>query len=77
MERTRNSYLVIYNDTYMAKIHQDEYSIRNMQVVSSNRVHSTHSCDANKCGIFKPFFRLSDKRFPMLNIKKKIQKDKS
>ena len=50
----------------MANIHQEQHSIRNMQVVSSNRVHSTHSCEANKCWIFKPFFRLSDKRF--LNI---------
>ena len=33
----------------MANIHQDGSSIRNMQVVSSNRVHSTHSCEANKC----------------------------
>ena len=42
--------------TYMANIHQEQPSIRNMQVVSSNRVHSTHSCEANKCRIFKPFF---------------------
>ena len=42
--------------THMANIHQEQLSIRNMQVVSSNRVHSTHSCEANKCRIFKPFF---------------------
>ena len=58
----------------MANIHQDGNSIRNIQVVSSNLVHSTHLCEANKCQIFKPFFCLSDKRFPMLNIKKKLQK---
>ena len=42
--------------SYMANIHQDGHSIRNIQVVSSNRVHSTHLCEANKCPIFKPFF---------------------
>ena len=41
---------------HMANIHQDGHSIRNIQVVSSNRVHSTHFCEANKCRIFKPFF---------------------
>ena len=56
---------------HMANIGQEQPSIRNMQVVSSNRVHSTQSCEANKCRIFKPFFCLSDKRFPMLKIKKK------
>ena len=40
---------------HMANIHQEQPSIRNMPVVSSNRVHSTHSCAANKCRIFKPF----------------------
>ena len=40
----------------MANIHQDGHSIRNIQVVSSNRVHSTPLCEANKCRIFKPFF---------------------
>ena len=40
----------------MANIHQEQPSIRNMQVVSSNRFHSTHSCEAIKCRIFKPFF---------------------
>ena len=55
---------------HMANIHQDGHSIKNMQVVSSNRVDSTHSCEANKCRIFKPYFYLSDKMFSMLNIKK-------
>ena len=41
---------------HMANIHQDGNSIRNIQLVSSNRVHSTHFCEANKCRIFKPFF---------------------
>ena len=41
---------------YMANIHQDGHSIRNIQVVSSNRVQSTHFCEANDCRIFKPFF---------------------
>ena len=53
-------------DDHMADIHQEQPSIRNMQVVSSNRAHSTQSCEANECRIFKPFFCLSDKRF--LNI---------
>ena len=39
----------------MANIPQDRLSIRNIQVISSNRVHSTHQCEANKCWIFKPF----------------------
>ena len=41
---------------YMAYIGQEQPSIRNMQLVSSNCVHSTHLCEANKCWIFKPFF---------------------
>jgi len=62
---------VLVTFVHMANIHQDGNSIRNIQVVSSNRVHSTHLCEANKCQIFKPFFVcFSDKRFPMLNIKK-------
>ena len=40
----------------MANIHQDGHSIRNVQVVSSNRVHSTLLCEANKCRIFIQFF---------------------
>ena len=60
----------------MANIHQDGNSIRNIQVVSSNRVHSTHLCEANKCWIFKPLFCLSDKRCLMLIIKTKIEEDK-
>ena len=62
---------------YMANMHQDGSSIRNMQMVSSNRVHSTHSCEANKCPIFKLFFCSSDKRCLMLIIKKKVEEDKS
>ena len=54
----------------MANIHQELNSIRNMQVVSSNRFHSNHSCEANKCRIFKPFFLLSDKRWAILKMKK-------
>ena len=41
---------------YMANMHHDGNSIRNIQVVFSNRVHSTHLCEANKCRIFKPSF---------------------
>ena len=41
---------------HMANIHQDGNSIRNIPVFSSNRVHSTHLCEANKCPVFKPFF---------------------
>ena len=40
----------------MANSHQDSLSIKNMQVLSSTLVHSNHSCEANKCPIFKPFF---------------------
>ena len=43
-------------EAHMANIHQDGNSFRNIQVVSSNRVHSIHLCEANKCRIFKPFF---------------------
>ena len=53
---TRRSVLLENFCEYMANIHQDGLSIRNIQVVSSNRVHSTHFCEANKCRIFKPFF---------------------
>ena len=46
----------------MANMHQEGVSIENMQVLSSNRVHYTHSCEANRYRIFKPFFCLSDIR---------------
>ena len=39
-------------NVHMDIIHQDGNSIRNIQVVSSNRFHSTHLCEANKCPIF-------------------------
>ena len=65
-----------FSTTYMANILQDKHSIRNIQVVSSNRVHSTHSFEVNKCRIFKPFFRLSDKTCLMFIIKKN-EEDKS
>ena len=55
---------------HMADIHQEQPSIRNLQVVSSNHVHSNHLCEANRCRISKPCFCLSDKRFLMLIIKK-------
>ena len=45
-------HLGMYNSLHMANIHQDGHSIRNIQVVSSNRVHSTHLCEANKCRSF-------------------------
>ena len=61
----------------MANIAQEQPSIRNMQVVSSNRDHSIHSCEANKCRIFKPFFWLSDKRFLIIIIKFFFEEDKS
>ena len=56
---------VLATIAHMANIHQDEHSIRNMQVVSSNRAHSTHSCH---------FFCLSDKRCLMLIFKKELKK---
>ena len=58
-----------------ADIHQEQPSIRNMQVVSSNRVHSTHSCEANKCRIFKPFFFVYQIKGFQCLIEKKIEKD--
>ena len=45
-----------YESLDISNIHQDVHSIRNIQVVSSNRFHSTPLCEANKCRIFKPFF---------------------
>ena len=41
---------------HIANIHQDDNSIRNFQLVSSNRVHSTPLCEANKCRILNHFF---------------------
>ena len=61
----------------MANIHQDGHSIRNIQVVSSNRVNFTLLCEAYKYRIFKPFFFKSDKRCLMLIIKKKVEEEKS
>ena len=60
--------LVVFS-AHMANIHQEQPSIRNMQVVSSNRVYSTHSCEANKWRFFQCFFCLSDKRFQNIIIK--------
>ena len=45
----------------MANIHQDEHSIRNMKLVSSNRVHSTHChCEKKRTlnGGTLPLFKL-------------------
>ena len=58
----------------MANIHQDGNSIRNIQVVSSNCVHSAHLCEANKCRIFKPFFVYQIKGFLILLSKKNLKK---
>ena len=51
---------------HMAYIHQELHSIRNMQVVSSNCVHSTHLCAANK----QFFFVYQIKGFQCLISKK-------
>ena len=59
---------------HMAYIHKDKHSIRYMYVVSSNRVHSFHSCEANKCRIFKPFFVYQIKGFRVLLSKKNLKK---
>ena len=45
---------------HLANIHQNEHSIRNMQVVSSNRVYSTHLCEANICIGFQWIGPVSD-----------------
>ena len=59
----------------MADIHQEQPSIRNLQVVSSHRVHSTHSCEVNKCQIFKAFsFVYQIKGFQCLISKEKLKK---
>ena len=56
-------------------IHQEQPFIRNMQVVSSNRVHSTQACEAYKCRILKPFFFVYQiKGFLLLLSKKKLKK---
>ena len=41
-------YAALRMRTHIANIHQDGDSIENMQVLSSNCVHSTHLCEANK-----------------------------
>ena len=64
----------------MANIHQDGNSIRNIQVVSSNRVHSTHLTACVRpinVGFSNRSFCLSDKRCLMLIIKKNVEEDKS
>ena len=55
----------------MANIHQEQHSIRNMQVVSSIRVHSTHSCEANKSRNSKPFFACGRSRTSSRSHQKK------
>ena len=61
-------------DTYMAKIHQDGRSIENMHVLSSTLVHSTHSCEANKYKIFKPFFNERKLVLGLQHVKVKVKK---
>ena len=51
----------------MANIH----SIRKMQVVSSNCVNSTQSCEVNKCRILKPFFLFIRKKVSEYYYRKK------
>ena len=41
-------FIIMITGPYMANITQEQLSIRNMQVVSSNRVYSTDPCEANK-----------------------------
>ena len=60
----------------MADIHQEQPYIRNMQVVSSNRVHSTRVRPIN-VGFSNRFFCLSDKRCLMIDIKKNVEEYKS
>ena len=43
----------------MVKKYQDVYSIIKCRRLSSNRVHSSHWCEAYKSPFFKPFLHLS------------------
>ena len=61
---------------HMANIHQDGNSIRNIQMVSSNHVHSTHKCEANKCRIFKPFFLFIRLKVSNASYQKNVEEDK-
>ena len=61
----------------MANIHQEQHSIRKMQVVSLIRVHSTPSCEANKSQNSNPFLRVADHGLPTVLIKIKKEEDKS
>ena len=60
----------------MADIYQEQHSIRNMQLVLSIRVHSIHSCEANKVRILNHFLREADHGLLIVLIKK-IEEDKS
>ena len=54
---------------YTVNIHQEQQSIRNMQVVSSICVHCTHSCEANKVGILSRFLPVADHGLLIVLIK--------
>ena len=58
----------------MANIHQEQHSIRNMQVVSSSWLHSTHSCEANKRRNSKPFLACGRSRTSSCSHQKKLKK---
>ena len=60
----------------MANIYQEQHSIRNMQLVLSIRIHSIHSCEANKVRILNYFLRKADHGRLIVFIKK-IEVDKS
>ena len=77
MERTRNSYLGIYEDTYMANIHQDKHSIKNMQVVPQIAFTLLTLVRPINVGFSSRFFCLLDKRFLSIIIKKKFEEDNS
>ena len=51
----------------MANVQKELHSIRNMQLVSSICVHSTHSCEANKSQNSKPV--LSKKKLNKIDLR--------
>ena len=59
---------------HMVKFHKERYW---QKVMSLFRVHSTHSCEANKSRNFKPFLAYGRSRTLHRSHQKKIEEHKS
>ena len=56
IEQSNMIVMIIYQHLHMVNIIQEQPSNEKCRSLSSNRVQSHHSCEANKYRISKPFF---------------------